>query len=365
MQHSYVGILVNDKLYNSIPVGDTKYEAIDFYVEAGRRYGVTPCFFRIHDVRSANPWIKAYVKQDDRFVLTRVPLPVVIHNRALYHGRKKFRELGSWADGGTLFFNQWNRYSKLQTQHILLNETSLKPHLPETFTATSRHIDMMMKQYDKLIIKPDQSGVGRGIMLLERNGDNWKLTFPASLSVHNRRWKQMEFKGNRIPSLLTRWLRKKKFIVQQRLPLATFQGRPFDMRVSVQRDGSGEWQVTGLVAKVAPHNRFLTNVAQGGSLQQLQDILAQEYPQLQQQDVFQAIHEFSLKIARILGSSLPHMADLGLDIGITKDGVPLFIECNGKDQRYAFREAGMTEEWKASYYNPIAYSKYLLDQRKQ
>lgn len=200
-------------------------------------------------------------------------------------------------------------------------------------------------------------------MLLERAGASWRLTYPASLSIRNRRWRKVEFKGNRLPSILRQRLRKMQYIVQQRLPLATYQGRPFDMRVSVQRDGTGDWQVTGIVVKVASSNHFLTNVAQGGSVHQLQNILAEEYPQLQQQAVFDAIHDFSLRVARHLGCNLPNMADLGLDVGITTDGFPLFIECNGKDQRYSFREAGMMEEWKASYYNPMAYSKYLLDNR--
>ncbi len=41
----YVGILVNDVMYAGIPLGKTKYERIDYYLEAGKKFGITPCFF--------------------------------------------------------------------------------------------------------------------------------------------------------------------------------------------------------------------------------------------------------------------------------------------------------------------------------
>lgn len=361
MQPSYVGILINDKLYSRLSTGGTKYEAVDFYVEAGMKYGVTPCFFRIQDVRSGSPSIKAFVKENGRFIRKTIPMPLVIHNRAIYPGQRQQDELSSWVYSGTQLFNQWNRYGKLETHQLLMNDDSLRPHLPGTFEATEDNVNIMMKLYDKMIIKPDRSSVGRGVMLLERSGDSWKLTYPASLSIHNKKWLSLTFKGPRLPSLLKQRFRKMKYIVQQHLPLATYQGRPFDMRVSVQRDGTGDWQVTGLVVKVAATSRFLTNVAQGGSVHQLEPILADEYAHLPQDTVIQDIYRFSLRIASRLGTCLPHMADLGLDIGITAEGFPLFIECNGKDQRYSLREAGLLEEWRASFYNPIAYSKYLLD----
>lgn len=77
------------------------------------------------------------------------------------------------------------------------------------------------------------------------------------------------------------------------------------------------------------------------------------------------IRSVGLRIARTLASSLPHLADLGLDLGITEKGQIYFIECNGRDQRYGFRKAGMTETWKASYRHPMAYGRLLLEQNSR
>ncbi|KRE46332.1 hypothetical protein ASG81_12080 [Paenibacillus sp. Soil522] len=95
----------------------------------------------------------------------------------------------------------------------------------------------------------------------------------------------------------------------------------------------------------------------------MRTILQKEYAKLDTNDIEKRIFNLSMRIASQLSKRLPHMADLGLDVGITADGHPMFIECNGRDQRYSFREAGMMDVWKATFDNPMGYAKYLLDKR--
>lgn len=356
-----VGILVNDSLHRGISSGKTKYEAINLYVEAGRKYGFSPCFFRLSDLRAGRSTVNAYVMQNQRYVQQRVPVPRVIHNRAIIQGNRLNRQLSVLLGGDRQLFNCRNRYGKLSIHRLLMEAADLRVHLPETQRATSTSLIQMMKKYDSLIVKPDNSSIGRGIMRIDRKANGWMLTYPASLGFRNRKWHTLEWKGSRLPAILRKRIQRTFYIVQKRVPLATYQGAPFDLRVSVQRAGDGRWQITGIVAKVAPKHKFVTNVAQGGKTHLLHTILTEEYAHLMPEDVVSRIHDFSLRLASLLSERLPHMADLGLDIGITAEGNIMFIECNGKDQRYSFRDAGMQEEWAATYDNPMAYAKYLLD----
>src|SRR5690606_2299377 len=125
-----------------------------------------------------------------------------------------------------------------------------------------------------------------------------------------------------------------------------------DFRVSVQRNESGKFQITGIVAKVAAPDKFITNVAQGGVVLPVETLL-ESLPQLHPGDVCQRISDFSLKVVCHLAEHLPHLADVGLDIGITENGFPVFIECNGRDLRYSFQKGNMLDAWKATYFNPI------------
>lgn len=361
MHPPYVGILVNEFQHRRIPLGTSKYEAIEHYVEAGKKYGFTPCFFRLCDLQAGQSTVKAYIKQDEGFVQEDVPAPRVIHNRAIYRSKRHDRRLASWVRDGRQLFNRWNRYDKLDIHRLLWAKRSLRPHLPATRLATPAGITRMMKRFDSLIIKPNNSSIGRGVMRMDRTKSGWKLTYPASLTPLRQKWRTVEWKGTRLPAILRKRIRRAAYIVQQRLPLATYQGNPFDLRVSVQRTADGSWDVTGILAKVASKQTFVTNVAQGGTAYPLPVILQEGYAGLPPEEILQRISRFSLLVASHLSKRLPHMADLGLDIGMTAEGYPMFIECNGKDQRYGFREAGMLNEWIATYDNPMAYAKYLLD----
>ncbi|MNI99677.1 hypothetical protein D3C73_1588150 [compost metagenome] len=60
--------------------------------------------------------------------------------------------------------------------------------------------------------------------------------------------------------------------------------------------------------------------------------------------------------------TLPGLADIGLDIGVTGDGRVYFIECNGRDQRYGFQKAGLYEAFKDSYRRPMGYARFLYEE---
>ncbi|NOV04286.1 YheC/YheD family endospore coat-associated protein [Paenibacillus planticolens] len=359
MVNPYVGILINDSLYAGIPLGNTKYEAIHFYSDAGKQFGITPCYFRMQDVHIHTMRVHAYVQRGIHYIREWIDMPKVIHNRAVYLDPGSDQELESWTQHGIHVFNRWNRYSKLQIHEILLQDEVIRPHLPATFPATLKNMKVMMSAYDSIIIKPTNSSIGRGVMKMDRTPAGWQLIYPATLKINNKIWREVRFR-KQLPLTLLRKIQSRAYLVQQRLPLATYDRRPFDLRIAVQRGASGDWGVTGIVAKVASHKLFLTNVAQGGEVKTLTDILAAEYPSLDPSAVFEQITAFALRVAKFLSMHLPHLADLGLDVGITTAGYPLFIECNGKDQRYSFREGNMLEAWKATYYNPMAYAKFLL-----
>lgn len=351
MNRPFVGILVSDAWYRGIPSGRTYHESLPCYEQAGQLHGVTPCYFRLKDIQPGQAYIQAYVKMDGHYRRMRIPAPKVIHNRTLHTKPKPRQAVHRLVDDGKLIFNEANRYGKGYIHELLMEDVSLRPHLPVTRFATAVTVQEMMREFLKLIIKPNSSSIGKGIMKLERTETGWRLHGAA-------KGKPIVFR-EKLPQTLLRKLRSRAYLVQQLLPLATFQGRSFDLRVSVQRDETGDWQVTGIAAKVAKPGAYRTNVAQGGVVYSLERVL-DEYP-LQAEAVQLAVAEFSLRVARQLSHSLPGLADIGLDVGVTEHGFPMFIECNGRDLRYSFRKGNMHDAFQCTYSNPIGYAKYLLE----
>jgi hypothetical protein len=352
MVEKYIGVLLSDKIFQGIPKGKTRFENIEFYEEAGKMYGLTPCFFRLRDILKGSTEVMAFVKIDGSYKKMAVPTPKVIHNRAHTFSKKAKVKLQSLVDEGIIIFNQCNRYSKLKIHELLVENEELIPYLPRTLKATEKNIFSMLENNHKLILKPNSSSLGIGVMMMEHRISENVLSY---IDKKEKRLKQISFSSD-LPNVLIKTISKKNYLVQERIQLATFLGNPFDLRVSVQRNYQGDWQVTGVVGKVAKSGHFVTN--RGAHVSQLDHLLEGSF------DYGEAVRkteQLSLSIAKQLAKKLPNLADLGLDIGLTSNGDPMFIGCNGRDLRTMFKNAGMLDTWKATYTTPIWYGSYLLD----
>lgn len=357
MNEPIVGILLNDRTFNGIRRGRTAHEALPLYEHAALRLNCQVCYFRLQDISIKNKTVHAIIPEPhgQGFQKRLIPLPSVIHNRAIHLHKKANLKLARLHAAGYFIYNRQTRYSKWFIHRLLMKDESIRPHLPETHLATVPRIRSMMRRYNELIIKPANGSIGRGIMKLKKRGERWRLVY-RSLQ-RPRRWRGLPA-SKRLPSVLRHAIRRKTYLVQQCIPLATYLNRPFDLRVSVQRNRTGAWQVTGIIGKVAPAKLFLTNVAQGGSVYTLDHLLyanASLDPHLHPHDVCRNVETFALRVAEHLGKHLVNLADIGLDIGITPQGFPMFIECNCRDLRYSFQEGGMEETWAETYHQPISY----------
>ncbi|AMA73319.1 YheC/YheD family protein [Aneurinibacillus thermoaerophilus] len=361
MKVSYVGILLNQTIYRGILSGRTQTEVLAFYEEGARMHGLKPCYIHLGDLYPDRSTVPAYIEREGKYQRVVVPVPRVIHNRALLFSAYARRKLSRLMENGIFVFNRWNRYSKLYIHSLLWTDPSIRPHLAHTISGTPKNLRHMMQRYDALFVKPNSGSIGAGIMQIVRKKNRFCLSYV--MRKDGRKVWRHTFFSKKLPTVLIRRIQARGFHIQEQLPLATFQGRPFDLRVSVQKDVSGDWQVTGMVGKVAPPGHFLSNVGQGGKVYRL-PVLLSAYPALDTQIIEQEVSEFALRVVRRLEEAIPGLADVGLDIGITKEGKPLFIECNGRDQRYAFRNARMIKEWKATYANPMGYAKYVLEKIK-
>jgi hypothetical protein len=356
MNQPYIGIIISPSFYEKIVQGK-KMELLAFYEEAGKMNHLTPCFFRFEDLEVGKNELSVLLKnKSGQYRKLFIPRPLIIHNRGYQCSRMAKDKIHKLQNEGIVIFNDWNRYMKYEIHELLKKNEKLLPHLPETLFLTNDNMTRMMQKYTELIIKPNAGSLGKRNMMAERKNQNeWVLHYPDGVEL-----KEEYFASSQIPEILKD--KMSKFIIQERIPLAEYKDCPFDIRVSVQKNGMGSWQITGMVGKVAKSGRFVTNVARGGSCYSLKEILG-HFSQFDDMEIYKSIEVLSLNIAAQLEKQYPYLADIGLDIGITEDGFPMFIECNARDLRVSFRNANMLENWKASYTNPISYGRYLLQMK--
>ncbi|MEH7505614.1 YheC/YheD family protein [Neobacillus drentensis] len=363
MSKDFIGIIITKALYNQILKSKDPaiIKRLGLREEAGEKNNLTPCYFRITDIAAGQEQIRALVKKAGKYQAAYVPLPKVIYNQ-IWDSPTHLRVIKSLTNKGIHVFNEINYLKKNKFYELLAKHSELSSHLPHTEILTSENLQNMMQKYTQLILKPDNGLIGRGILKLEKiDTSNWCLYYRAWEGT-KKVWKQMLFQ-DQLPQLILQLMNRNLYLVQEVIPLATYKGSPFDLRVATQRNHSGNWEVKAIIGKVAGQGNFLTNIGQGGRAYSLETLL-KDYPQLSHESLNKHISSLAVKIADYFSDYLPHSADLGLDIALTADGFPYFIECNfvSAYKVLALRNGELiNEEWKSVFTTPIEYGRYLLD----
>lgn len=281
------------------------------------------------------------------------PIPPVIHNRAMPFSRTqlgKLRRLG----GMRHVFNARNRYSKYRIHRLLSRNASFRSHLPMTRPFGKQSLRGMLASFNSLYMKPQSGSVGEGIIRLRRkSGSSWSIRTSRGTAT---------IPQNRLYSMLSKQIRGKSYLIQKSIDLAKYKGRPYDIRVSVQRGAGGTWRVTGMVGKVARRGSHVTNLARGGTVKRCEVLFRGSG--LPVNMTMARVGGLSLRMAVYLAANLHRLSDVGFDIGVDRNGKPYFIEMNGRDQRYSFAKCGLYNVFHNTYDNPVRYAIHLVRQMR-
>jgi glycosyltransferase involved in cell wall biosynthesis/glutathione synthase/RimK-type ligase-like ATP-grasp enzyme len=350
-----VGVLVSRHIVQNCLSGHSTYEALHLYDLYGRKLGLDVLFFTVDDIHWRNRRVKGFVyRKDGRFVPREAPLPLVIHNRIKPNlPCQKLSWLQNIPD--VVLFNRDNRMDKWQVHQAFHSVPSLQSHLPETHLLTKERVSAMLTKYDAVYVKPRCKSLGIGVRRLAMRDQHLKVKDSKG---------RVEFMPvAKLGEWVERLQKEGKYLVQQAIPLMRVNERLFDLRVSVQKAGSGEWQVSGMVAKVGRSGGIATNVAVGGEARSLSDVWREAGVE-GAEELSRTIERVSLAAARHLGQVNPGIADLGLDIAVDEKEYVWIIEVNARDLRITFRHAQELKAWQRTFAAPMEYAAFLLKKEK-
>lgn len=357
MKQEYIGVILADGIYQILLKGKNQIN-VSAYQAAGEHYNLIPVFMSIKSIIHGVDQVQGFVKTEGKYQLETVPIPKVIYTRSFLSKRQMhFLEKKNIQ----LYNKKGIGHNKYKIHQIMSEDQDLRVFLPKTSKGTMENLKIMMNQQNELILKPASGSLGGGIMKLSKdNFGTWVLKYPLA----KRNWSEITFKDE-IPKFVTEKFRKKQYIIQERIELATYNERPFDLRVVVQRNHTGNWVVAGILCKVSPSKeQFVTNISQGGRSLSFDSVL-QGHPYLSFSKVYDDISGLTLKMAKHLEKYTEHIADIAFDIALNKEGHPYFIEGNFRGLYGNVRYKGKRyEEWKAKHFNPIGYGRFLMDQIK-
>lgn len=359
MLEKNMGIFISKKKYRNLLAGRSYHSNI-FYEEAASSNNLRLYHISLHHiVMEGNIMTKAVFWNSEKkgYDEEIIPLPRVIYNRVSLKRKGVRDKVKQLLDKGYEIFNSIPfKNGKSKMNQLLEQNAKIAQHLPKTLEANESNIKLMMNQFDKLFIKPHYASIGKGIMFMEKEEEKWVLHYRDN----RQNWHKATFSSD-LPSVLKKAISSRPFIVQERIPLATYNERTFDTRVIVQKNETGKWAITGMVGKLAQKGHMITNVGMGGDFDNIVTYL-EKNPSFSPEVICQDIEELALNIAHDLEKYSYHIADLGMDIGVAENGKPYFIECNFRSQ-YSGMETNESLEdvCRNLYSNPIRYGSYLLN----
>jgi hypothetical protein len=204
------------------------------------------------------------------------------------------------------------------------------PYLPYTISLTSSEtLHTMLRTYSFVYIKPVNGMAGKGIYRLERKNSSYLLQYQSGQKTISKHFKKLDEAW----AFLTPRV-KEKYIVQQGIDLATFNKKMFDIRLLAQKNGRGEWDITGMGVRLAGSGKITTHVPRGGSIQSLATIFPSAFPEKSEDEMKAAIRQMALSIVRSLETRWPALGEVSMDIGIDKGGRAWFIEANAKPGKF-------------------------------
>jgi hypothetical protein len=332
----------------------------------GRQLGLNVIVFTPEDVNHERKLIRAhwYDASAGGWRIGWRSFPALIYDRCRYQPTPKFQKFKQFrARYSHLTYLNRPIANKLTVHQVLSKNTDIRRYLPATKRYSPTELSNMLQSRSLLYLKPINGTGGRGILRLERLGGGF-----VRLQGRDRNRKLIPastVSGKQLPSRLSALGVNEKYLVQQGIALKLKDGRVHDYRLLIQKNGSGEWEVTGCSGRVGPPSSVTSNLHGGGKAMPMMSLLRRRYGSEERADTIRReVYQLSRDIADSLEEQYGKLCELGLDIAIDPDGKPWLLEINPKPAREVFRRIGEKDTYKKAIRRPLEYALWLNRQKK-
>ena len=333
----------------------------------GEHLGFCVFVVTIKDLKLSQPTIKGFIYSTvlQNWISKKFPRPTVIYNRIPTRSyeekkavRKKINECLCHCSiqlYNPYFFNKWNLFRWLAhcpSTRLFLPQTKRMSH----FTVVTH----LLKTHKCVYLKPENGKEGNGIMKVSVTKNK---NFPYRLQVQQEKGPAVYYTSSldELWSKIKHHAKGNKYIVQQGMQLASFHKRPFDLRVLVQKNGIGEWSITGIGARLAGKRGITTHVPRGGTMEKPEYLLEFIFGKNRAENILDKTKKAALLLAKTIEKQCDHLlGEMSMDLGVSTEGNLCFFEANAKPMK--FDEPKIR---KKSILNIFKYSCYLMNKCKK
>ncbi|MDF2652401.1 MAG: hypothetical protein K0Q73_8206 [Paenibacillus sp.] len=228
---------------------------------------------------------------------------------------------------GCKIFNNWI-FDKWQGWKLLAAHTSLRGFLPESrLLQKESELQAFLQQQRDVFIKPiapEHGHSSNGIVRLKHSGDgSVEASYSADLKMNFITFKSFKHSYEWLKPTLA----NKTYMMQQTIETEQFMNGVTDIRLHMNKNGRGQWEVSHLLFRIA-HNRSHIMPLQSMMLtmDKWKSMVPNEIQRIDQ--IEQDMIELGFRIGNAMDQSEFHMADIGIDLGMEKSGRLWIFEVN-------------------------------------
>lgn len=323
-------------------------------------YGGFVYFFTPEDIMNGASTVTAWTYAS-RWVKRTFPAPDVVYNRLTSRKLENkptvqhfMREVKSRS--GAVIFNE-KYLNKSEVFQALKKDGNLHALLPESYQFKNfAMLKAMFSRHHSVFLKPVTGSLGKGIIKISKLAEGgYQCSYTSLNGVRRQSFKTLA----QLFQSISAKIKTRGYQLQQGLRLMEAGGRPVDFRALVQRNHQGQWAVTSVVARVAANNTFVSNLARGGSLSTVKEVLGRSNLSTgTKQGVSAKLRNAALNIAKGVENQIEgHFAELGIDLALDVNGRIWLLEVNSKPSKDDNTPAG-DAKIRPSVKQIVMYSQY-------
>ncbi|ACV61849.1 hypothetical protein Dtox_0960 [Desulfofarcimen acetoxidans DSM 771] len=345
------GILYSGKKQKSVIIN-----SLEQLKSLSREHGISIICFSIDELDLEKELVSGILVSGDFVGSYITQIPSYIYNLALHEKTSSIRGMRRLRMMEKItVINPVNRFNQSIIFDILASISDIDDLMLPYDKLSQAILLEFLQKYDLVFLVPERGLFVHKSIIIEKNIDGMHNSYSINIGED-----KVFCQENYLFLNIRKLIKERKYMVLKGTRLLGRGGFPLEARVYIQKDASGNWQVTEMLVKEE-------NLQRGGErkgIYLLHDILADIFPE-QADEVEEKLYSYSINICVYLSYYMCNLGSCTLDFVIDEKGNPYLLYFGGCEQNDHLFQIKNGELWWRYLKNSMAYLVFLRNQEKQ